>query len=151
MRKLPRLGCVMALSLALTACASGIKFTEMNPGLEPSSPDNGRIFFYRVTSFGAALSPDVKLNGENVGEAQAQGFFFVDRPAGNYEVLTSTEVNRKVSFVLEKGQTRYIRFDVSMGFFVGHVFGVLVDEEKGREEVKSCKYTGKAATPAAEP
>jgi len=91
------------------------------------------------------------LNGENVGEAQAQGFFFVDRPAGNYEVLTSTEVNRKVSFVLEKGQTRYIRFDVSMGFFVGHVFGVLVDEEKGREEVKSCKYTGKAATPAAEP
>jgi hypothetical protein len=145
MKRLIRLVSVMALLVALTACASGMKFTEMNPSLEPASPDAGRIFFYRVTSLGAALNPDVKLNGETVGNAQAMGFFFVDRPAGHYEVVTSTEVKRKVSFVLEPGQTRYIRFNVSLGFFVGHVFGELVDDATGREEIQKCKYTGVAA------
>jgi hypothetical protein len=56
--------------------------------------------------------------------------------------FTSTEVERKVTFVLEKGQTRFVKFSVSMGFFVGHVYGELVDSAVGLEEIKECKYTG---------
>ncbi len=47
-----------------------------------------------------------------------------------------------VSFVLEKGQTRYIRFGVSMGFFVGHGYGELVEESVALEDLKKCSYTG---------
>jgi len=47
-----------------------------------------------------------------------------------------------VSFVLEKGQTRYIKFNVSMGFFVGHVYGELVDEAVALPEIEDCRYTG---------
>jgi len=132
--------CLFALTLA--ACASGLQFTQVNPSLTPQTPELGRIFFYRPSFFGAALRPDVVLNGQTVGEAAAQGFFYVDRPPGTYEVVTSTEVERKVSFVLDKGQTRFVRFSVSWGFFVGHVYGELVNEVMGKYEIQDCKYTG---------
>ena len=132
--------CLFALTIS--ACASGVKFTEMNPSTMPKDQDSGRIFFYRTTVLGAALQPDIRLNGTKVGDSVAQGFFYVDRPPGNYEVVTSTEVERKVTFVLEKGQTRFVKFSVSMGFFVGHVYGELVDSAVGLEEIKECKYTG---------
>jgi Protein of unknown function (DUF2846) len=137
------IGCTLALSLS--ACASGIKFTEMKPSLSPSTQEVGRIFFYRPVTLGAALQPDILVNGRKVGESAAWGFFHIDRPAGNYEVATSTEVERKVSFVLEKGQTRYVRFSVSMGFFVGHVYGELVDQATALPELEECKYAGQAS------
>jgi hypothetical protein len=141
-----RLIVCVVVTLSLSACASGMKFAEMNPRTTPRDQDVGRIFFYRTTILGAALQPDVRLNGAKVGDAVAQGFFYVDRPPGNYEVVTSTEVDRKVTFVLEKGQTRFVRFSVSFGFFVGHVYGELVDPAEGLEEIGECKYTGAEET-----
>ena len=55
--------------------------------------------------------------------------------------------DRKVTFVLDKGQTRFVKFSVSMGFFVGHVYGELVDSAVGLEEIKECKYTGAEESP----
>lgn len=135
-------GCLLALSLS--ACASGVKFTDMKPSLASPTPETGRIFFYRPVTLGAALTPDILVNGKRVGESVAWGFFHIDRPPGNYEVMTSTEVERKVSFVLEKGQTRYVRFSVNMGFFVGHVYGELVDQAMALPELEQCKYAGRA-------
>jgi hypothetical protein len=142
-----RLFACCLVALTLSACASGVKFIEMSPSTMSKDQDSGRIFFYRTTVLGVALQPDVNLNGTKVGNAVAQGFFYVDRPPGNYEVVTSTEVDRKVTFVLEKGQTRFVRFSVSMGFFVGHVYGELVDSAEGLEEIKDCKFTGANNTP----
>ena len=134
------LGCMLALSLS--ACASGIKFTDMKPALSPPTQEVGRIFFYRPVTLGAALKPDILVNGHKVGESVAWGFFHIDRPPGTYKVTTSTEVDRTVSFVLDKGQTRYVRFSVSMGFFVGHVYGELVDQATALPELEECKYAG---------
>ena len=142
-----RLFACCLVALTLSACASGVKFTDMNPSTMPKDQDSGRIFFYRTTVLGAALQPDIRLNGTKVGDSIAQGFFYVDRPPGNYEVVTSTEVDRKVTFVLEKEQTRFVKFSVSMGFFVGHVYGELVDSAVGMEEIKECKYTGAEEAP----
>lgn len=128
-------------------CASGMKFAEMNLSPMPKDQHSGRIFFYRTSVLGAALRPDINLNGTKIGDAIAQGFFYVDRPPGNYEVVTSTEVDRKVTFVLENGQTRFVKFSVSRGFFVGHVYGELVDSAVGMEEIMECKYTGADAVP----
>ena len=137
-----RLIACSVIALTLSACASGAKFTEMNPSTMPKDQDSGRIFFYRTVVLGAALQPDIRLNRMTVGSAVPQGFFYVDRPPGNYEVVTSTEVDRKVTFVLEKGQTRFVKFSVSIGFFLGHVYGELVDPAVGLEEIKECKYSG---------
>ena len=136
-----RLFACCLIALTLSACASGMKFTEMNPGTMPEDQDSGRISFYRTMVLGAMLQPDIRLNGTKVGNAIPQGFFYVDRPPGNYEVVTSTVVDRKVTFVLEKGQTRFVKFSVTIGFFLlQHVYGDLVDPAVGLEEIKECKY-----------
>src|SRR5215470_15137586 len=109
MTRMPVIVVVLVVAVAaLAGCAtSGPKFTEMTTTTgAPAAPGSGRIYFYRTTVLGAAVQPDVRLNGQVVGSAVPRGFFFVDRPAGNYEVTTSTEVERKLTFTLEPGQTR---------------------------------------------
>ncbi len=130
----------------LGACAtSGPKFAEYKDQVPKFNPDLGRIYFYRTSAFGAAVRPNVVLNNQVVGEAIAKGFFYVDREPGDYIAVTSTEVDRKVSFTLEKGQTRYIRFGIGLGFFVGHVYPELVDEQVGLSEISECRYTGQTS------
>lgn len=126
----------------LAACASGPKYADIAPTLEAPSTDAGRIYIYRTALLGAAVQPEVKLNGEVVGRAVPGGFFYLDRPPGNYEVVTSTEVDRTLSFTLEKGQTRYVRLEISFGFFVGHVYPELVESAVGAQEIKETSYTG---------
>ncbi len=140
MNRTIRLMMLIALMFTLCSCASGVPYTQLNPSITPESPDTGRIFFYRATALGAALQPKIVMNGEVVGKSIARGFFFKDVSPGKYEVVTSTEVKRKVSFVLDNGQTRYIRFNVSMGFLVGHVYGELVDPKEALPEIEKCKF-----------
>jgi hypothetical protein len=142
MRRSISISAAVFLGLVLSACASGPKFTELKPDMTARNSDMGRIFFYRSTALGALLNPDVFLNNERVGEAKAQGFFFVDRPAGSYTASTQTEVERTVSFTLDKGQTRFIRFNVSIGFLVGHVYGEVMEEADAMQEIVDCKYIG---------
>ena len=139
---------IVAASLLLSACAtSGPKFSEMGATMAAAKPDMGRIYFYRTALIGAAVQPEVRLNGETVGKAVPNGFFYVDRPAGNYQVVTETEVEKKLTFTLEPGQVRYVRLDISMGFWVGHVYGELIDEDKAKSEIASTRYIGSATTP----
>jgi hypothetical protein len=128
--------------VVLAGCASGVKYTDMKPELVSADSSNSRIFIYRKTTLGAAVQPKVRLNDEVIGVSRAQGFFYVDRPAGKYVLSTSTEVERNISFVLSEGETRYIRQNVSFGFFVGHIYGELVEESMALKDLESCKYTG---------
>jgi hypothetical protein len=137
-----RLFVILFIATGLIGCASGMKYSEFKPQMPSPSPDTGRIFFYRPSVLGAAIQPSVMLNNEKVGKAISHGFFYVDRKAGEYQVVTSTEVKRKLSFVLDKGQKRYVRFSIGIGFFVGHVYGELVDPDVGMKEIQNCKYTG---------
>jgi Protein of unknown function (DUF2846) len=139
---------LVAFAALLSGCASGPKFAAVAPTLTRVNPDSGRIYFYRTAVLGAAIQPNVTVNGEVVGTSKPEGFFFVDRPAGNYEVITATEVTRKLSLTLDKGQTRYVRLNISMGFLVGHVYPELVDTATGEKEIQECSYTGQAATGA---
>lgn len=143
MKVLVKLLIIITLLSMLFGCAStGPKFTEINSSFPNLTSDSGRIYLYRTTSLGAALKPNVVINGEEVGKSVAKGFFYVDKPAGNYEIVTSTEVKRKLSLTLDNGQTRYVKFNVSMGFLVGHVYPVLVDNKEGESDIQNCRYTG---------
>lgn len=137
----------VAASLLLSACASGTKFSEMSATMPAAQADMGRIYFYRTALIGMAVQPEVRLNGEKVGKAVPNGFFYVDRPAGNYQVVTETEVEKKLTFTLEPGQVRYVRLDISMGFWVGHVYGELIDEDKAKSEIAGMRYIGSTTTP----
>jgi hypothetical protein len=131
------------LALAVTGCASGPQYRDLHPAEAPLAPGNGRIYIYRTAVLGAAVQPDVKLNDEVVGSAVPKGYFFLDRPAGNYEISTSTEVKRSLSLTLEPAQSRYVRLNISMGFFVGHVWPELIDNQVAEPEISDCHFIGK--------
>lgn len=133
----------LIVALLLGGCATtGPKFTEYAPSISHLAPDTGRIYLYRTSVLGAAIQPEVKLNGEVIGKAVPKGFFYVDKKAGNYTIMTSTEVKRKLSLTLEEGQTRFVRLNISMGFFVGHVYPVLVESQVGEKEIQNLRYIG---------
>ena len=148
MKKVLNVLALLFLSVVITGCASGTKFSEMQGSLPDLNPDSGRIYIYRTAVFGAAIQPDVFLNGEKVCKAVPQGLIYLDKEPGDYKIRASTEVTRAVSFTLDPGQTRYIRLDVTMGFFMGHVSPVLVDEEKAKKEILKCKYTPPSKHPS---
>lgn len=132
-----------SLLALLAACASGPKYNDVKSAIPTLRPDQGRIYVYRsATMLGAAIQTDVLLNGEKVGRSEPGGFFFVDRPAGNYEVSTSTETEKKVTFVLDRGQTRYIKTSIGLGLFVGRIQPELIDPAQGQQEVEELSYIG---------
>jgi len=129
--------------LLLAACATGPKYAEVRGAIPPLAADQGRIYFYRSANmFGSGIQPVVMLNGEKVGDSVPGGFFFIDRKPGNYEVLLSTEVERKLTFTLVSGQEQYVRMSVTLGVIVYRVFPELVDAATGMSEIKDLSYTG---------
>lgn len=135
------LACV-ALAL-LSACASGPRYADIAKTFPAVAADQGRIWFYRSgIMFGAGIQPSVLLNGVKVGDSVPGGFFYVDRPKGDYEVLLSTEVDRKVTFTLEPREERYIRMTVGLGVIVYRVYPELVDPVEGRKEIVEASYIG---------
>lgn len=144
MKTLRKIASASVVVFFLAGCAtSGSKFAEMSSNIPGLPPDSGRIYIYRLVAPGMAVQPEVKLNEDVVGKAVPNGFFYVDRSPGNYQMVTSTEVERKLSLTLDKGQTRFVRLNISVGFFVGHVYPELVDNEVGQKEIQNCRYIGK--------
>ena len=133
---------IVLLATLSTSCASGPTYAELSPRIPPIPAEQGRIFFYRPSSLGAAVTPQVELNEEEIGASKAKGFFFVDRPPGDYRATASTEVKRSASFTLAAQQTRYIHTTISMGFFVGHLNLSMVDPEEGLAALAKMHFTG---------
>lgn len=134
----------MFAGLVLAGCASGPTFSKISSTIPNLTSDTGRIYFYRSSSpIGAAVQPSIMLNGKKVGDSEPGGVFFKNVSPGNYEVATSTEVERKLTFTIAAGQTRYVQTSVGMGFFVAHVYPELIDPKVGRAAIQDLSYTGK--------
>ena len=128
----------------MTGCASGPKYSELHSSEPAIASENARVYIYRAGHIGgSAVQPDVKLNDQVVGSATPGGYFFFDRPAGNYEVSTATEVKRSLSLTLDPAQECYVRLNIGMGFFVGHVWPELIVNQVAEKEIQNCHYTGK--------
>jgi Protein of unknown function (DUF2846) len=135
---------VVCIAIVLAGCAaSGVKQKDMASSIPTIGADEGRIFFYRSSGFaGGAVRPSIKLDGAIVGESQPGGFFYVDAAPGKHEVATSTEAENKLTFVLEKGEVKYVKTSVSMGLFVGRVIPTLASKTEAMAELPDLSYTG---------
>ena len=143
MKALFTLLCAIALGVLSTGCATGPRYSALHAGEAPLAAGQGRIYIYRTSPLGAAVQPDVNLNDQKVGTAVPGGYFYVDRPAGDYKITAKTEVARSLSLTLDPAQKRYVRLNISMGFFVGHVWPELRDNEVAEKEIIDCLYIGK--------
>lgn len=137
-----KVAAILVAAVTLNGCASGPSMSQMQSSLPALAGDKGRIFIYRTSVLGAAIQPEVRVNGDVVGSAKPKGFMVVDRPAGQYQISSSTEVTRTLSLTLAPGQTRYVRLGVSMGFFAGHVYPELVEATEGARDLESCSFIG---------
>ena len=142
MKRFARYFVMLLIAVLVGGCAtSGQKYSESTTAASSGPPaDMGRIYFYRTALYGVAVQPEVKVNGEVVGRAVPNGYFYVDRKAGPCEITTTTEVERTLSLMLDKGQTRYVKLSLSMGFFVGHVYPELIDDETARKEMEGTRH-----------
>ena len=132
----------LGLAVALTGCASGPAFKDVQSTFPKLSADQGRIYFYRESSmFGAAIQPSIKLDGVDVGTSKPGGFFYVDTKVGGHEVSTSTEVENKLTFVVANGETKYVKTSPHMGVMVGHVVPELIEPEEAKKDIVDLSYT----------
>lgn len=145
MRTLQRLALAFLVFLA-AACATGPRFDAVEKDLRPLAADKSRIWFYRTGMLGAAITPDIRLNGTVVGTAVSSGAFFVDRDPGNMEVVSGSEVEKKLTFTTEAGDTRYVRMAVGLGVIVYRINPELVDEAVARHEMAELTFTGSKIT-----
>jgi hypothetical protein len=79
-------------------------------------PDSGqgRIYFYREKHFaGSGMETHILLNAEIVGNSMNGGYFYLDRPPGNYVVRCPKGPKdrdaREISLTLGAGETKYVR------------------------------------------
>jgi len=144
MSTLSRAVFILGFATLLGACAtSGPKFSEASARhAEGRDPETARVYLYRTALHGAAVQPEVKVNGTVVGRAVPNGYFYVDQTPGPCEITTTTEVERKLTLTLDKAQVRYVRLNLSFGFFVGHVYPELIDEELALKEIQDLRFTG---------
>jgi hypothetical protein len=144
MKTLVRAALLCAVLPVLAACASGPTYSELQKTTAPLAANSGRIYIYRSGGpFGAAIQPDVKVDGKVAGAAVPGGYFYVDLSPGSHTISASTEVERDLTVTLEAGQTRYVTLSPSFGAFVGHISPTLVDDKKGLEDIADSHYTGK--------
>lgn len=146
--KFDSLAAIAAVAV-LTACTSvpGTKFAQQEAAMPKLAADQGRVYFYRVDAFtGGGLSAPVKLDGIVVGDSLPGGYFFVDAAAGSHEASAATKITRKLNFVLERGETKYVRTKAQFDGKIGRVVPELVSAEEARRDLPSLNFTGAPKT-----
>lgn len=135
---------LLAVAFMFAGCAaSGPLYKDVAASIPPIPSDKGRIFFYRPDSIvGGAVTSDIKLNGRVVGRSERGGFFYVDEAPGNFTVLTSTEVEKSLTFTLGRGERKFVRTIVSMGALVGRIQAELVNASEAKAEINELAYIG---------
>ena len=129
-------------AVALAGCASGPAYEEYESQIQAVGDGDGRIYMYRTSSLGAAVQPAITVNGDAVGKAVPKGFFYVDLAPGDYTIAASTEAKRSLDVTLDAGEEMYVRLEIKMGAFVGHIKPVLVETAVGKEEIKKTNFAG---------
>lgn len=135
---------LFAVSLAFVGCAAtGPKYKDISASIPPIPPGQARVFFYRPdTMLGAAVTSDIKLNGRVVGVSERGSFFFVDEAPGAMAVLTSTEVEKSLTFSIGAGERRFVKTSVSFGVMVGRIQPELVNATDAKADIAELAYTG---------
>ena len=129
-----------SLTLFATGCA-GPQFKEYAATLPRLGANEGRIWFYRPGEVGSAIRPTIYLNGQALGRSLPNSFFHIDRPAGIYQVVCTTEWDHRVAFNLAPQTNKFIRLHVVPGLASGHVVPRDTDPAVAREELQAFRLT----------
>jgi hypothetical protein len=136
-----------AAALLLAGCAGTKQFVPM-PDLSKTieDPSKGRIYLFRPSSFGGAVGMNVADGGNPIGSTGPGGFLCWEREPGDVVVSATSENTSRVSLPVRPGSIHYILQSIRMGIWIARTELEVVDEERGRKELKKCK-PGKVEAP----
>lgn len=134
---------LLVLTLLAAACATGESYQATSERFVPVPAGQGRVFFYRPSVVASALQPAIRMNDTVVGKSTSKGFLFVDRPPGEYTIVTSTLLDHYLSVTLAAGETKYVKLKSSVGVYAGHIIPQLADSGTAQRDIAKMKYIGK--------
>lgn len=106
-----------ALAVLFIGICSAIGGCATTTALEPQNiardTKSARLYFIRAsTIFGVGLSPDIKINGKQIGNVAVGSYIYADRPPGNYQILLDHEFEPgsfSYDLTLKAGEDHYFQ------------------------------------------
>ncbi|HEY2070327.1 MAG TPA: DUF2846 domain-containing protein [Rhizomicrobium sp.] len=142
LKKFALVAVMLSIAPMSAALAEDTTYATQHAGEPAIAADQGRIYIYRKSSLmGAAVQPDIYVNGEKVWTAKNGDYTFIDRPAGSYEINTSTDSkDTAVTLPVVAGQPAYVRIGIDFGLFAGHGQPAIVLAPTATDEIKDLDY-----------
>lgn len=131
-------------ALLLSACASGPTVSASPEAKAPIPAGASRVVVYRTQIIGAAIQPDVFVDGVKRGSCKPKGAFYADVAPGEHTVSAKTEVRRAAPVTTAKGETAYVRCSIGMGLIAGRPHLESVPAAEAAKEVGPLAFTGRS-------
>jgi len=130
---------VAALALAvLSGCASVPKGDPAQDAALKTfqvAPDQAGIYIYRNESMGAAVTMDVAIDGQPVGQTGANTYLYKQVTPGKHTVTSSAENTDTLDVDVQPGSLVYIWQEVKMGMISARTKLHEVSETQGKSGV----------------
>lgn len=130
---------VAALAMAVLAgCASVPKGDPAQDAALKAfqvAPDQSGIYIYRNESFGAAVTMDVAIDGQAVGQTGANTYLYKQVAPGKHTVTSSAENTSTLEVDAQPGRLVYIWQEVKMGMISARTQLHEVSETQGKSGV----------------
>jgi len=130
--------------LAISGCAA-----TLGPQFEAvTAVPSGKalVYIYRTPKFaGGGVSYEIHHGDKIITRLSSGGYYPYITDPGEVEIWAKTESRASVTLNLKAGETKYVKGEVGMGFFVGRPKLQVVDNATGAEEITQCKLITETA------
>jgi len=132
--------CLLSIvGACLFGCATGPTYTSVQSQVPAVAAGKGRVFFYRANQWvGSAIQPGILVDGQRVGTAVPNGYFFVDLPPGMHIISCERQT---ATINLLAGQSRYVSLEpFDSGDILWNVRPILIAPAQGSQEILKRSY-----------
>lgn len=134
---------LIVVLMMLTGCSGAPVSESTEPGLLQIPDGYGRVFVYRLNGDADGISSAVRIDGEPVGRAIPGRFFYVDLPAGDYEITAARNSSHLVAVNLKAAAVVNIRVDIWLRATRWTLLPVQVSEETAQEQMSNLTFAGR--------
>jgi hypothetical protein len=135
--------------MTLLACASAPMATperDQKAKTFAVVPSKATVYLYRNETLGAALSMDVTVNGQKIGQTVSKSYFRIELEPGTYKIVSQGDDAKALELKAEAEKVYFVWQEVKMGFASGGSKLQVVPSEKGQPGVLECALLDGPAT-----
>ena len=136
--KLVRTLILAASVMLMTGCAATLGPQFESVTAIPSG--KALIYIYRTPKFvGSAVAFEIHHGDKVITRLASGGYYPYITDPGTVELWAKTEARSSVTLHVRAGETRYVKGEVGVGFFVGRPKLEIVGNITGSKEIAECK------------